>query len=205
MTLNIQSMGHQPRFGAIALHVDTTQNRGLPSATAYVGDYNNRGFGDGDIVVVTPSGKVEPLVTNNRLVDAFTKAVRSAGGFVVGTPGPTEERIRVLARPVFKELRAMFQQGELPMSGSADGNALYTRLFEQERPVGTKSVERLLCEALGYHFVSPNPSNPDMNNRYIFTDKTGRAFQLPEAPPTPLNAATEATMPTAPTDSPEAS
>lgn len=182
MTLNIQAMGHQPRFGAIALRVDRTANKGLPHVTAFVGDYNSRGYGDGDIVVVSPSGTVHTLVSNNRLVDTYTKTLRAEGAFDPARQGPHGNRIHRLARPVFKELRDIFQHRELPMSGSADGDALYKRLFEQDRTRGTYSLERLLTEALGFDFLSPNKSEPDWNNRHVFVDLKEHAFNPPPNP-----------------------
>lgn len=194
MSFTTQPIGHQPRFGAVALRVNKTANRGLPHVTAYVGDYNSRGYGDGDIVVVSPSNTVHTLVSNNRLVNTYTQTLRTEGAFNPAVQGPHGNRVHRLARPVFKELKAMFKHGELPMSGTTDGNALYNRLFEMDRPEGTYSVERLLTEALGFHFLSHNESDPEWNDRHIFIDLKEHAFNRPpgqsseatntEAPPT---------------------
>ena len=179
-----------PRFGAIALRVDLTQAHGLPSATAYVSDYRSRGYGDGDIFIVTPSQALQPLVTNNPIVADFTQAVRAITRNF-NDRNPDNARITDRARPVFKEIRDMFQHGELPMSGTEPGNALYTRLFETERRPGSRTVERIVTEALGFSFLSPNPSEPSPNDRLIFMDRTGCVFN-PSAVATPVPSAESA-------------
>lgn len=146
-------------------------------ATAFVGDYAAQGYGDGDIVVITPSLQVKRLVENNATVAQFTQTVRAEHGFEGPGKGPWDGRVKALASPVFIELRRLFRQGTLPLAGTRGANELYESLFEQKRAEKSRSTERILCDALGYNFLALDDANPRANNRQVFVDRDGRAFR----------------------------